>query len=58
MVGTSDSTPTQVARAVELIAGGSVPMDRLATHVLDLAEIGRAYELMKSGESLRVVLTP
>lgn len=58
VVGTSDSTPAQVARAVELIAGGRLPMARLATHVLDLAEIRRAYDLMRSGESLRVVLTP
>ncbi|MFW6163050.1 MAG: zinc-binding dehydrogenase [Planctomycetota bacterium] len=58
MVGTSDSTPAHVAAAVELIASGRLPMDRLVTHVLDLAEIHRAYELMQSGESLRVVLTP
>jgi len=58
VVGTSDSTPTQVKRAVELIASGSVPMDKLATHVLPLAEFERAFALMQSGESLRVVLTP
>ena len=30
------------------------------THLdeLDLGEVARAYELMRSGESLRVVLTP
>ncbi|HUT32286.1 MAG TPA: alcohol dehydrogenase catalytic domain-containing protein [Planctomycetota bacterium] len=58
MVGTSDSTPSQVQRAVALIAGGSVPMDKLATHVLPLADFERAFALMQSGESLRVVLTP
>jgi len=58
VVGTSDSTPAQVAAAVELIAGGSLPLDRIATHVVDLAELPRAYELMQSGESLRVVLKP
>ena len=58
VVGTSDSTPTQVQRAVALIAGGSVPMDKLATHVLPLAEFDRAFALMQSGESLRVVLKP
>jgi len=47
-----------VARAVELIAGGSMPMGRLATHVLPLEDFMRAYELMQSGESLRVVLKP
>jgi len=58
VVGTSDSTPTQVKRAVELIASGSVPMDKLATHVLPLADFQRAFALMQSGESLRVVLRP
>jgi len=58
VVGTSDSTPTQVQRAVALIAGGSVPMDKLATHVLPLADFERAFALMQSGESLRVVLKP
>lgn len=58
MVGTSDSTPAHVARAVELIAGGRLPMDTLVTHIVGLDEIERAFELMQSGESLRVVLKP
>jgi len=58
VVGTSDSTPTQVKRAVDLIAGGSVPMDKLATHILPLADFERAFALMQRGESLRVVLRP
>ncbi|NQT51283.1 alcohol dehydrogenase catalytic domain-containing protein [bacterium] len=58
MVGTSDSTPAHVAQAVELIAGGSLPVDKLASHILSLDDIEQAYALMKSGESLRVVLKP
>ena len=58
MVGTSDSTPEQVAKAVELISSGRLPMDKLATHILGLEDLPRAYELMQSGESLRVVLKP
>jgi len=58
IVGTSDSTPRQVAKAVELIGVGGLPLERLASHVLDLGEIFRAYELMESGEALRVVLRP
>jgi len=58
IVGTSDSTPRQVAKAVELIASGGLPLARLASHVLDLGEIFKAYELMESGEALRVVLRP
>ncbi len=58
VVGTSDSTPGQVAKAVEMIAGGTLPVEKLASHVLGLDEIDKAYELMQSGESLRVVLKP
>ncbi|MGO8745546.1 MAG: alcohol dehydrogenase catalytic domain-containing protein [Thermoguttaceae bacterium] len=58
VLGTSDSTPAQVARAVELIAGGRLPVDRLASHVLGLDGLQQAYALMTSGEALRVVLIP
>ena len=58
LVGTSDSTPAQVTKAVEMIAGGTLRADLLVTHVLPLDGIHEAYELMKSGESLRVVLKP
>jgi len=58
VVGTSDSTPAHVARAVGLIAGGSLPVARLASHTLGLGGIFKAYELMQRGESLRVVLMP
>jgi L-iditol 2-dehydrogenase len=58
VVGTSDSTPTHVAKAVELIATGAVPADKIATHILGLEDIEKAYELMQSGVSLRVVLKP
>jgi len=58
VVGTSDSTPAQVRRAVKLMSGGKMPLDKLVTHVLDLYEFEKAFELMKSGVSLRVVLVP
>ena len=58
IIGISDSTPTQVERAVALIARGALPLDKIVTHVLKLDDILRAYALMESGESLRVVLAP
>jgi L-iditol 2-dehydrogenase len=58
VVGTSDSAPWHVQRAVELLASGQVPADKLATHTLPLDQIQQAYQLMESGESLRVVLRP
>jgi len=58
IVGTSDSAPWHVEKAVELIATGRIPADKLATHTLPLDQVHRAFELMESGESLRVVLRP
>ncbi len=58
VVGTSDSTPAQVARAVDLLSGGAIAADRIVTHVLGLDDLFKAYELMQSGEALRVVLKP
>ena len=58
VVGTSDSTPAQVKKAVRLISGGKMPVNNLVTHVLGLFEFEKALELMKSGKSLRVVLVP
>ena len=56
LVGSSDSTPEQVTKAVEIISSGSLKADKLASHILPLDDIMQAYELMKSGEALRVVL--
>lgn len=58
VVGTSDSTASHVQRSVELIAGGSLPVEKIASHVLRLDDIQQAFALMESGEALRVVLTP
>ncbi len=58
VLGTSDSTSAHVERAVQLIAGGALPMSRIATHVMKLDDVLRAYMLMETGEALRIVLTP
>ncbi len=58
VVGTSDSTPAHVTKAVELISTGKIPTEKLVSHVLGLDGIMDAYKLMESGEALRVVLKP
>ena len=58
IVGSSDSTAAHVERAVQLIAGGSLPMEKIVSHVLGLDDIQRALALMESGEALRTVLVP
>ena len=39
-----------------LYRSGRLPLDRLVSHRLPLDEVGRGFELMRSGEALRVVL--
>lgn len=56
VLGSSDSTPEHVAKAVAILADPSFPADRLVTHVLPFEEIQQAFDLMRSGASLRVVL--
>ena len=58
VVGTSDSTADHVRAGVEMLAAGKIDGGRIATHILPLDGIFEAFELMKSGESLRVVLKP
>jgi L-iditol 2-dehydrogenase len=58
VVGSSDSTAAQVARAVELLQRPAMRADKLVTHTLKFDEVLKAFELMKSGDCLRVVLTP
>jgi L-iditol 2-dehydrogenase len=58
VVGTSDSTPAQVEKSVELIAHNKIPAAKIASHILPLDGIFKAFELMQSGEALRVVLKP
>ncbi len=58
VVGTSDSTPADVKQAVAYLGEASFPAARLVTHVLKLEAITQTFELMQSGEALRVVLKP
>ena len=58
MIGSSDSTAQHVREAVELMAAASVPAARLVTHTLPLDGIFQAFDLMITGEALRVVLKP
>lgn len=58
VVGTSDSTPAHVRKAVEILGDASFPAGKIVTHLLPLDGFKEAIELMKSGEALRVVLKP
>lgn len=56
--GQDDSTPTDVGQAVQWLVEGTLPAERLVSHVLELGAVAQAFELMQSGEALRVVLKP
>ena len=43
-------------RTLALYREGRLPLDRLVSHRLPLGEVGRGFELMQSGDALRVVL--
>ena len=58
LVGSSDSTPEQVRKAVEMISSGCLKADNLASHVLPLDDVMKSFKLMESGKALRVVLKP
>ena len=58
LTGSSDSTTEHVKKALEMLMDPEFPSGKIASHVLSLKEIDRAFELMKSGEALRVVLKP
>jgi S-(hydroxymethyl)glutathione dehydrogenase / alcohol dehydrogenase len=41
---------------LDLYRRGRLPLDRLVTHLLPLDDVGRAFELLRSAEAIRVVL--
>jgi L-iditol 2-dehydrogenase len=58
LVGSSDSTPEHVQKAIDMISEGHLPADKLVTHTMKFDQIFSAFELMEKGESLRVILKP
>jgi L-iditol 2-dehydrogenase len=40
------------------MASGKVPVSDLLTHKVSLEDIGKAIELVLSGEAIKVVVTP
>jgi L-iditol 2-dehydrogenase len=58
VLGSSDSTPSHVRKAVEILSSDGFPAAAIVTHRLPLDAIEQAFELMRNGESLRVALIP
>ncbi len=54
IVGSSDSTPTHVKKAIEMISKRKIDAAKFVTHILKLEEIFTAFELMEKGKSLKL----
>lgn len=58
VIGTSDSTPEHVRKAVAILNDPAFPAGRLVTHHLPINGFHQSIELMQAGVALRVVLEP
>ena len=56
LTGASDSRPEHVLRAVQLMAEGRVRVESLVTHKVALENIHQGIELMKTQQSLKVLV--
>ena len=56
VIGSSDSRPEHVQKAVKMITERTIPVDKLVTHIVDMENILDAFELMQTGRALRVIL--
>lgn len=58
LTGSSDSTAEHVKIALEMLSDQAFPAGKIVTHILEFERIKEAFELMISGEALRVILKP
>ena len=58
ITATYSSSPSDLAEAFGLIAGGAVAVDHLITHRVALANLASGVDLMRRREALKVYVTP
>jgi L-iditol 2-dehydrogenase len=58
VVGANGSSPAHNAQALELIAGGAVPVADLITHRLPLDRTLEAFDIVARGEGIKVTIEP
>lgn len=52
-------SPADYQTALELIGAGSLPVKKMVTHVLPLAEVGKGFQLVaEAKDSLKVIIEP
>ncbi|WBU38621.1 zinc-dependent dehydrogenase [Homoserinibacter sp. YIM 151385] len=58
LVGVNGSSPAHNREALELIASGRVPVADLVTHRLPLDRVLEAFDLVASGDAIKVTIEP
>ena len=58
ITGASDSRPEHVVRAVQLMAEGKLKVESIVTHKVSLENFHKGIELMKTQQSLKVLIYP
>lgn len=58
VVGSLGCRPVDYPRVVELVRQGRIALEGLVTHRFPLSEIGAALDVLRSGEAVRVVVSP
>ena len=54
----SNATATGFVPAIRLIESGAIPVDKIISHELVISDAGRAFDLCRSGEGLKVLIRP
>ncbi len=58
IVGSLGCRPVDFPPLIEMVRRGTVLVKEVVTHRLPLAEVNEAFDLMKKGEALRVIVLP
>ncbi|MFB1099351.1 MULTISPECIES: zinc-binding dehydrogenase [Terribacillus] len=58
IIGSRSQKPADWEPSLHLMESGAVDAAALVTHIFDITEWEKAYQLIKSGEAIKVLLTP
>src|SRR5690625_3436144 len=58
VVGSRSQKPADWGPSLELMSNGSVDAKSLVTHEFDITQWDEAYEVIKNGEAIKVLMTP
>jgi 6-hydroxycyclohex-1-ene-1-carbonyl-CoA dehydrogenase len=58
VVGSLGCRPVDYPRVIEMVRQGRIRLKELVTHRFCLSEIGQAFDTLRSGAAIRVVVTP